>query len=281
MYIDVKPIRTRAYDLFEKWITSFKPFHTKKCCLLYGDIGVGKTFIVKTVGKKYGYDVVYLEKNMLDKIDTLITRSRTITGSKKILHIDRPYSELGVKSYLLRKICRETLIPVVIEDTYENIKYYHSLKCEEIRVEPPPVLQIIPYIRKYSIVSNIDYKLAGRDIRQTLLLAYGSVPEHETLWIKFIEKLVMGGEPRGFQRTHLPLIIDNITCFYGVDLVNLVTIVSLIDRATFPRTESSLNFVEEMDLSPFLHGIKPVKPTKHVENYYYVKLREYRESQSK
>lgn len=298
--INVKPIKTKAYEELLNWLKTFKSFRLK-CCLVYGDLGVGKTFTIHRVIETLGYNLIYITSDLVDEIENITSIPSTLFMNKRVVHIDRPYTELKLSGKKLRSICESSCVPIIIEDTIENYKYYNHIMCHKIRVEPPSLYYIANIIRSEAIVEP-NYSLVSRDVRQSLLLALGSRPQGEHEWIRFVEDLLMGRDPKNLERTHLPIIIDNLSAFYGVDLVNLVDVLTYVDRILSLRPNYeyisnpfSINASDNYalsesgdpdgnnftgDLSVFLSKIKPLKMTKQIENYFYPKLREVREARS-
>jgi len=289
---NIKPIRTKAYDELLNWLRTFKRFRIK-CCLVCGDLGVGKTFTINTVAKTLGYSVIYITHDQVENLESIISSPSSLLGEKRLVHIDRPYSELKFSSRYLRKICEISTIPVIIEDETRNYKYYGSIMCHKIRVEPPSLYPIANIIKAHAIVKP-NFNLVSQDIRQSILLAFGSRPQSQEEWIRFVKDLLSGRNPRNLERSHLPIIIDNLNAFYGIDLINLIDILTYVDKILTLTSNNYFNNYDyeinvetgdigvsesfnHVDLSVFLSKIKPIKMTKQIENYFYPKLRKVRE----
>jgi len=254
---------TKAITYFEEWLKFYNP-QAKKCCVLYGPTGSGKTFTVKTVAEKLGYKVVVItsmdELEYKDIVRIVQTRS---LFSKKLVLLDRPYEFLG--SLEIKKIIAKAKIPVVIECDEKDRKYYQVFGCSEIRVEPPPLHYIVKEVKNKAIVRP-DFRKITTDFRQALQIALGSNGyEMEKTWTDRVRDYFRRKETRYLEETHEPVLLDTgLKCFYGVNLVKFI------------QALVSSDLVKKYDI---LKDVSFDRKVADVELYFYMKLKAFKEAQ--
>ncbi len=253
--------KSKSMEQLELWLRTWSPY-VKKCCLVYGPIGVGKTFTIHYVAENLGFKVIDAEDIEFDYEQlVIISRSpRTITGEKKLLWFDRPYRYLNGKK--LRKIIHNTRVPIVLED--EDKKYYQYLGCAEIRVFPPPRAWIAKYLRKHSIVKP-NYSAVSDDVRQSMLLALGSSGYETTDWVNVVKEFFTRGKgAEYFEKTHLPALLDTgLVAFYGKKFLEFMERLVVADIIS-----------DHPGFGKVLEGIRPQFRVKDVIMYYYEKRKE-------
>ncbi len=213
---------TRSQNIIKEWLSTYDPSSTKKCLLIYGPVGVGKTFSVKEVAKELKYHVVIPED-----VESAFryVRSGSLTGKLLVL-LDRPY-EIGFKGRDLRKLISSSRNPVVIEDT-EN-KYYAFLGCLEVKCEPPPKIWVISELRKKSLVKP-NYRLVSNDVRQSLLLGLGSQGYSNVTWFESLKKLLKEGVTPVKDKSLLPAVMDTVTEYsYGLEMLHDFIVITAAD----------------------------------------------------
>lgn len=249
--------RTKAVEYFEEWLKLYSP-KAKKCCLLYGPPGSGKTFTVKHVAEKLNYSVVVITcEDGYGFFDVLkVVQSSSVFGRKLVL-LDRPYEFLT--NVEIRKIISKALVPIVIECEDKDRKYYQPFGCSEIKVEPPPLHFIVEEVKRKAFVKP-DFKNISTDFRQSLKIALGSQGyEREKTWIDKVREYFRRKETKFLEETHEPVLLDTgLKCFYGLNLVKFI------------QALVSSDLVKKYDV---LKDLSFDRKLSDVETYFYSKLK--------
>lgn len=203
--------KTRAIENLMLWLQRFSPFDEKKCAVVYGGVGQGKTFTIQYAVKHTHYKVIEPE----NKEQALrYAKARSMSG-KIAVWLDRPYRN-GWNGKELRILVEQARNPIIIED--EDNKYYQHLLCVEVRVTPPSKAWIVKQLRKVALVKP-DYRKVSDDVRQSLLLAYGSVGYEDVDWIESVVRMVKEGKVMNVDKSILPVVLDTLVDYgYGVKL---------------------------------------------------------------
>jgi len=207
---------TKAMQALEAFLKHWNPY-SPHCVLLIGPTGVGKTFTVKYLAQKLKMEWV----SIYGEVDTAklkaLIKTRGWTSRHILIHLDRPLWWMSMAE--LKKLVKETLNPIVIEIDQNEKKYYRSLQCVEIYVDPPPKRWIVQQIKKTKIVDKPKYRMISNDVRQSLLLAYGSNGYSNKDWILAVEKYFKTGDASGLEPSHLPILLDTgLKYYYGYNL---------------------------------------------------------------
>lgn len=213
---------TKAMQALESFLKHWNPY-SPHCVLLLGPTGVGKTFTVKYLAQKLKMDWVSFGSDNPPLIEQLKSTTKTSGWLSKhvIIHLDRPLWWMSMAD--LKKIIKETLNPIVIEIDQEEKKYYKSLNCVEIYVDPPPKRWIVQQIKKTKIVEKPLYNKVSSDVRQSLLLAYGSQGYGKKDWLVAIDKYFKHGDTSQLEPSHLPVLLDTgLKLYYGYNLYEFI-----------------------------------------------------------
>ena len=261
--------RQEVLDYIVDFIKDWTP-QGKKCLVLFGDIGVGKTYIVKQACSKLGIPLDILDEYTIDFGDReqvlRYVSSRSLFSPKRVILLDRPHQFLSFQD--IKKIIRASKHPVIIEIDTDSIKYYKHLMCAEAYVVPPKKSDIVKLVKEKAIPGiKPNYKAISSDVRQSLLTVYGSQGYSSSSFTDRVEHFFKTGEASGLDISHLPIIIDTAPRAYqGLRLVELIRLVLAADL---------------LKDSTILEGLKPNKPTINISYYFYERVKALREAEKK
>ena len=250
---------TTAYKTLLNQIENWNRY-TVKCVLVYGPVGVGKTFIVRKVAEKLNYEIQEYGSEYDGDISNIVTVGRTKPwmSAGRIILLDRPYK--WMKTNDLKEIINNSSNPVLIECLDSEAKYYRWLGCLEVPVDPPPKTWIVKVIKGNKIVDKPKYNMITNDVRQALLIGLGSQGYREEDWYSAVERYFRYGETEELELSHLPVLLDTApTAFYGINLFNFIQ--KLVVADMIKSTE-------------ILSGVKPDFKTFQIRYRYYKKLKE-------
>ena len=206
-------IETRASRLLEEWLRTWTPTG-KRAAVLHGPPGVGKTATIRFVAGRLGYRVLTVDLDWSYEDILRAARAADLLG-RSLLHLDRPLEEHRLRGRQLAAIVRAARKPVVIETV--DPRPYEWLLAAVIRVDPPPKTRVAEMICGDALVRP-DYRLVRGDVRQALLLGYGSMGYTPEDWFRVLEECMRRGNCWSIDDSHIPVILDTLvsTC-YGVE----------------------------------------------------------------
>ena len=215
--------KTDVIDLLETQIKNWNSY-ANKCILIYGPVGVGKTFSVKYVSIDLDYMLIdygsEYDGDISQIINNVTTKAWGVNG--KIILLDRPYRWMSSSD--LKKVLDKAKNPVIIECDEDEVKYYKHLKCFEIRAIPPPKTWVVAQIKALKTVEKPNYRMIDDDVRQALLLAFGSQGYKEVSWLDAVDRYFKQGDVSNLDLSHLPVLLDSAsTAFYGLNLYNFIS----------------------------------------------------------
>jgi replication factor C subunit 1 len=159
---------------FTKWLLSWDPCNKKtKCCLIFGQTGIGKSIFVELILKKYCHHAIHLsiddERNkeeIQQTIKPLLHVKKTFDNKENVLvvsDIDSNTNDYGFIGALVECI-KETKIPIIC---ICDDKYSQSLKpilcyCFDIKMIKPSFNEIYPLI--YKVVKEEKIKISKKQV---------------------------------------------------------------------------------------------------------------------
>ena len=226
-------IPTKSMELFELWLRDWTP-KGKKVAIVYGGTGVGKTTTIYCVSEKLGYEVVTFDYETGASYADILRRTRARGWPKPIVvHLDRPFEEMGLKGKQLAKIIKQTVNPIAIETT--EPKMYKWTTGAEIEVKPPSKVQIAQLLRKNALIKP-NFRLVGSDIRQALFLGYGASVYETRDWLRTLQECLKTGNCEDIEDSHLPALLDSyVKHCYGLECIKAVELLVAADITKKPH----------------------------------------------
>ena len=173
---------------FSKWLITTKK--DKKCALITGSYGIGKSLLVELLIKHFNYNPIYLDSDVIRQtglnntkvisvLENLIKTPINLNGLTNILILDNfdefvNSCETGFISEF-NKIINNTLIPIVIiQDNIYNPNYKTLFnKCIEFKMIKPSYEEI--YNLLYKIIINEGIKIKQSKLHEFYDLSNGDI----------------------------------------------------------------------------------------------------------
>jgi len=170
-----------------QWITNWTPLNKKKCLLISGNSGIGKTLSIELILKSLNYNIVELNSDderdkeyIKTSIKPILQVSKTVFGKKNALIVNDLdcLSDHGFISALIDCI-KETKIPIICtcNDRYNQAFKTFATYCEDIKFRNPSTNDIYKFInpiykKEKILISEINARIlienSNNDIRNIL-----------------------------------------------------------------------------------------------------------------
>jgi len=176
-------------DAIQKWILNIETNtkNTKKCLLISGNSGIGKTLSVELIFKNLKYNIVdlnsdeerdkeYIKKNIKPMLQVV----KNVFGKKNALVVNDLdcLSDHGFISALIECI-KETKIPIICtcNDRYNQAFKTFATYCEDIKFKNPSTNEVYNFInpiykKEKILISEINARIlienSNNDVRNTL-----------------------------------------------------------------------------------------------------------------
>ena len=170
-----------------QWIINWTPLNKKKCLLISGNSGIGKTLSIEIILKTLNYNIVELNSDderdkeyIKTSIKPILQVSKTVFGKKNALVVNDLdcLSDNGFISALIDCI-KETKIPIICtcNDRYNQAFKTFATYCEDIKFKNPNTNDIYKFInpiykKEKILISEINARIlienSNNDIRNTL-----------------------------------------------------------------------------------------------------------------
>jgi replication factor C subunit 1 len=170
-----------------QWITNWTPLNKKKCLLISGNSGIGKTLSIELILKSLNYNIVELNSDderdkeyIKTSIKPILQVSKTVFGKKNALVVNDLdcLSDHGFISALIDCI-KETKIPIICtcNDRYNQAFKTFATYCEDIKFKNPSTNDIYKFInpiykKEKILISEINARIlienSNNDIRNIL-----------------------------------------------------------------------------------------------------------------
>ena len=139
-----------------QWITNWTPLNKKKCLLISGNSGIGKTLSIEVILKSLNYNIVELNSDderdkeyIKTSIKPILQVFKTVFGKKNALVVNDLdcLSDHGFISALIDCI-KETKIPIICtcNDRYNQAFKTFATYCEDIKFKNPNTNDIYKFI---------------------------------------------------------------------------------------------------------------------------------------
>ncbi len=151
---------TTTIKKIREWAQSWKEGRPKKPLLLHGPPGAGKTTIVETLRKEYGWEILEVNasdtrnKENIEKILGSAATSRTLAGKKRLILIDEVdglFRQDHGGTRAINRIIKESTNPMVLtaNNAYEQKIKTIRTKCTAIelrKVHPSTISKVLAEI---------------------------------------------------------------------------------------------------------------------------------------
>jgi replication factor C subunit 1 len=174
-------------DFMVQWINEWTPQIKKKCLLISGNSGIGKTLSIELILKDLKYNIVDLNSDderdkeyIKSKIKPMLQVVKTVFGKKNALVVNDLdcLSDHGFISALIDCI-KETKIPIICtcNDRYNQAFKTFATYCEDIKFKNPSTNEIYNFInpiykKEKIMISEINARTlienSNNDVRNTL-----------------------------------------------------------------------------------------------------------------
>jgi len=176
-------------DAIQQWILNIEnnTKNTKKCLLISGNSGIGKTLSIEIILKSLKYNIVDLNSDderdkeyIKGKIKPMLQVVKTVFGKKNALVVNDLdcLSDHGFISALIDCI-KETKIPIICtcNDRYNQAFKTFATYCEDIKFRNPSTNEIYNFInpiykKEKILISEINARTlienSNNDVRNTL-----------------------------------------------------------------------------------------------------------------
>jgi replication factor C subunit 1 len=171
----------------QQWISNWTPENKKKCLLISGNSGIGKTLSIEIILKNLNYNIVDLNSDderdkeyIKSKIKPMLQVVKNVFGKKNALVVNDLdcLSDHGFISALIDCI-KETKIPIICtcNDRYNQAFKTFATYCEDIKFRNPSTNEIYNFInpiykKEKIMISEINARKlienSNNDIRNTL-----------------------------------------------------------------------------------------------------------------
>ena len=170
-----------------RWINEWTPQNKKKCLLISGNSGIGKTLSIELILKSLNYNIVELNSDderdkeyIKHNIKPILQVTKTVFGKKNALVINDLdcLSDHGFISALIECI-KETKIHIICtcNDRYNQTFKTFATYCEDIKFRNPSTNDIYNFInpiykKEKILISEVNARIlienSNNDIRNTL-----------------------------------------------------------------------------------------------------------------
>jgi replication factor C subunit 1 len=170
-----------------QWINNWTPQNKKKCLLISGNSGIGKTLSIELILKDLKYNIVDLNSDderdkeyIKSKIKPMLQVVKTVFGKKNALVVNDLdcLSDHGFISALIDCI-KETKIPIICtcNDRYNQAFKTFATYCEDIKFRNPSTNEIYNFInpiykKEKILISETNARIlienSNNDVRNTL-----------------------------------------------------------------------------------------------------------------
>ena len=176
-------------DAIQQWILNIEnnTKNTKKCLLISGNSGIGKTLSIELILKAMKYNIVDLNSDderdkeyIKGRIKPMLQVVKTVFGKKNALVVNDLdcLSDHGFISALIDCI-KETKIPIICtcNDRYNQAFKTLATYCEDIKFRNPSTTEIYNFInpiykKEKILISEVNAKIlienSNNDVRNTL-----------------------------------------------------------------------------------------------------------------
>jgi replication factor C subunit 1 len=176
-------------DAIQQWILNIEnnTKNTKKCLLISGNSGIGKTLSIELILKNLKYNIVDLNSDderdkeyIKSKIKPMLQVIKTVFGKKNALVVNDLdcLSDHGFISALIDCI-KETKIPIICtcNDRYNQAFKTFATYCEDIKFRNPSTNEIYSFInpiykKEKIMISEVNARTlienSNNDVRNTL-----------------------------------------------------------------------------------------------------------------
>ena len=176
-------------DAIQQWILNIETNtkNTKKCLLISGNSGIGKTLSIELILKTMKYNIVELNSDderdkeyIKGRIKPMLQVVKTVFGKKNALVVNDLdcLSDHGFISALIDCI-KETKIPIICtcNDRYNQAFKTFATYCEDIKFRNPSTNEIYNFInpiykKEKILISEVNAKIlienSNNDVRNTL-----------------------------------------------------------------------------------------------------------------
>jgi replication factor C subunit 1 len=174
-------------DAIQQWISNWTPENKKRCLLISGNSGIGKTLSIELILKDLKYNIVDLNSDderdkeyIKSKIKPMLQVVKTVFGKKNALVVNDLdcLSDHGFISALIDCI-KETKIPIICtcNDRYNQAFKTFATYCEDIKFRNPSTNEIYSFInliykKEKIMISEVNAKKlienSNNDVRNTL-----------------------------------------------------------------------------------------------------------------
>ena len=176
-------------DVIQQWILNIERNikNIKKCLLISGNSGIGKTLSIEVILKSLKYNIVELNSDderdkeyIKDNIKPMLQVVKTVFGKKNALVVNDLdcLSDHGFISALIDCI-KDTKIPIICtcNDRYNQAFKTFATYCEDIKFKNPSTNEIYNFInpiykKEKILISEVNAKIlienSNNDIRNTL-----------------------------------------------------------------------------------------------------------------
>ena len=171
----------------QQWISNWTPENKKKCLLISGNSGIGKTLSIELILKDMKYNIVDLNSDderdkeyIKSKIKPMLQVVKTVFGKKNALVVNDLdcLSDHGFISALIDCI-KETKIPIICtcNDRYNQAFKTFATYCEDIKFRNPSTNEIYSFInpiykKEKIMISEVNARTlienSNNDVRNTL-----------------------------------------------------------------------------------------------------------------
>jgi replication factor C subunit 1 len=180
-------VNKKNIDFMVQWINEWTPQNKKKCLLISGNSGIGKTLSIELILKDLKYNIVDLNSDderdkeyIKSKIKPMLQVVKTVFGKKNALVVNDLdcLSDHGFISALIDCI-KETKIPIICtcNDRYNQAFKTFATYCEDIKFKNPSTNEIYNFInpiykKEKIMISEINARTlienSNNDVRNTL-----------------------------------------------------------------------------------------------------------------
>ena len=157
----------QAVQALRSFVTTFKQ-QKRRCALLYGPSGTGKTDSVHALAQELGLELIEInasDARNADQIESLVgaaAKQRSLFSKGKIILVDEIDGISGQQDRggipALLKVIIETAFPIICtaNDPYDQKFSSLRAKCEMIRFEPIAPAAVVQVLKRISMAEGIQ-----------------------------------------------------------------------------------------------------------------------------